>query len=264
MAETPFRVLTIRSAGTTAQSALYPLLSSKSAEIVAWEELDGTGQLVKRYCRASGVTVSQIISGAERPVVRIKRLKINAYVTAGRLVVACERYRTVSAWAIAGPGAGFGATGVSRAGASRRLQGSVLVGHIRYPWVRSVSPRPRKWRYGRDAIVIEFPLSPKTPMQIRLDLRLRRRGLTPAAVAAEICRRSADYWMTHYPDMPLDVQERLKELRDRARVDEVQPDPGRAGTYQFPTWFPVTPAVPFLRRPRRSSPAYGGDDAGAE
>lgn len=64
--------------------------------------------------------------------------------------------------------------------------------------------------------------------------------------------------------MPPEVHVDLEELRERAVASEVRPDPGRAGTYQFPTWFPVTPAVPFLRRLRKSSPAYDGDAAGAE
>jgi hypothetical protein len=261
MAERAFRVLTIRSAGMTAQPALYPLLSPMSEKIIAWEELDGTGSLIERYCRASGVTVSQVIDGAERPHLRLRRLKISVYVTAGRLALACERYRTTNAWEIAGPGGGFGARGVTGARTARRQQGSVMVGHIRYPWIRSVSPRPRTWRYGRDALIIEYAMAPQIPMLLRLDLRLRR-GLTPQGMAMEICRLVATYWKDHGTNLPPEVQAEFSALAERAKDGTARP--GVAGAYEFPTWYPVTAAVPFFRRPRRSSPPYGGDEAGAE
>ena len=182
MADNYFRVLTIRSAGMTAQPALYPLLSSNRGEIIDLEPLDLPG-LTERYCRASGVTVSRIIDGAERPILRVSRLKIQVYVTAGRLGLACKRYRRSTALAVAGAGAGFSATGVTRFWAGRRPLRSAIVGHIRYPWVRSVSAWPRRWPFGRETLVVEYAMAPRTPMLLRLDLKL------PGAYAGDGGRR---------------------------------------------------------------------------
>jgi hypothetical protein len=285
MAENAFRVLTIRSAGTTAQPALYPLLSQSSREVIAWEEQDGQEDgLTQRYFRARGVTVSRIIDGAERPILRLRRLRFDVWVTAGRLVLACDRYRTSNAWQVAGPGAGFGALGLPSARADRR-QGSMMVGHIRYPWIRSISPLPRRRWYGRDALIIEFAALPRTPMLLRLDLMLPLRGgelevqaeaasadlqpdgtppagqakdgsagsrtrwLAPRAIAREITMQ-AIAWRKSYDFAASQPElQALAELEADAQDGRVNPDPGRAGTYRFPTCFPVS-AYPWFTRKR--------------
>ena len=279
MAEKAFRVLTIRSAGMTAQPALYPLLGPNRGEVIAWEPEDEGEALTKRLFRASGVTVSQITNGAERPILSLRRLKINVYVTAGRLALACERYKTADALEVTGTGTGLSARGVTSARANRRLQGSAIVGHIRYPWMRSVSPRPRNWRFGRDMLIIEFAVSPQMPMLLRLDLRLPASGRrtasgnpedsplawrTPEAMAAEICTRVVTYWQTNPNGASPAVLAAFDALGRRAAVGPLQPSPGKSETYQFPAWHPVTPAVPFLRRPRRSFNPYEDDEAGEE
>lgn len=302
MAEKVFRVLTIRSAGATAQSALYPLLYSNRKGEIAWEDLDQgrpgqqrpdqerpdeerPGQtLTVRYCRASAVTVSRIIDGAELPIFRLRGLRFDVYVTAGRLVLACRRYSTASALEVAGPGAAFGAGGVIRAPARRRMQGAAMVGHIRYPWIRSITPLPRKRWYGRDALIIEFAVSPQVPMLLRLDLRLPPRGperakepeeaakepppdvslteeaagLTPIAVMAkEIRSRVVKYWDDY-------ASPKQKAKFGLTGVGGAQLNPSLAGIYEFPAWYPVTAAVPFLERDRRSMDPYPDDKAGAE
>ncbi len=260
MAENAFRVLTIRSAGTTAQPALYPLLSPKSGEIIAQDREDEEG-LAERYCRASGVTVSRIIDGQERPILSLRRLNVLVFVTARRLALACERYPTASVLAVAGPGSGLAARGVTAR--VSRLQGSAMVGHMRYPWIRSVSALPRTWRFGRDTLAIEYSVPERTPMLLRLDLRLPR-GLTPVAMAAEICSRGVRYWLDNAPDLPQEVKGKLTELGRRAATDTTEPDRRRAEVYELPIWYPVTGAVPFLRRPRPLQPPYDKDQGGED
>jgi hypothetical protein len=279
MAEKAFRVLTVRSAGMTAQPALYPLLGPSRGEVIAWEPEDENEALTERLYRASGITVSQVINGAERPILSLRRLKINVYITAGRLALACERYKTADALEVTGTGTGLSARGVTSARVSRRLQGGAIVGHIRYPWMRSVSPRPRSWRFGRDTLIIEFAVSPQMPMLLRLDLRWRASGRgtarenpddspmawrTPEAMAADICTRVVTYWQTHPNGASPAVLADFAALGARAAAGPLVPSPGKAETYQFPAWHPVTPAVPFLRRSRRSFDAYEEDEAGEE
>lgn len=223
--------------------------------------------------------MSQTINGAERPILSLRRLKINVYVTAGRLALACERYKTADALEVTGTGTGLSARGVTSARANRRLQGSAIVGHIRYPWMRSVSPRPRNWRFGRDTLIIEFAVSEQIPMLLRLDLRLPASGRdrakgnpddwplawrTPEAMAAVLCTRVVTYWKTHPNDASPQVLAAFDDLGRRAAAGPLRPSPGKAETYQFPAWHPVAPGVPFLRRPRRSFNAWKEDEAGEE
>lgn len=262
MAEKPFRVLTTRTAGTTAQEALYPVLSLSNGETIAWEELDRDKPL-QRYCRASGVTVSQIVDGAERPILRLSRLKIDVYVTAGRLALVCKRYRTADALAVAGPGAAFGGMGVTSSREGRRRQGAAMVGHMRYPWIRSVSARPGRLANGRGVLVIEFSMTTQRPMLLRLDLRLIP-PRTPAELAAEICQRVVDYWLTYAQDAPPELQGTLVALSQHAATGKKNLSPRTAEGYLLPTWHPVFPSVPFLEREPRLRPPYIADQAGAE
>jgi hypothetical protein len=263
MANSLFSVLTVRSAGTTAQWNLYPLLSPKRKEIIAWEEQDGQMPL-RRNCRASGVTVSRIINGAERPIISLRHLRINVYVTEGRLVLACKRYRTSTAWAVAGPGTGFAAGGITTARTSRRRHGSALVGHIRYPWVRSISPQPRRW-YGRDRLIIEYSIAPRIPMLLRLDLTRRLwpwRWSEPNAnlLARDICALVAR-WRQDYDTHRSQAEDHdLDQLVHSAAYNPIVPDPGKAEAYELPYWFDVSANVPYLRRSRTPRRPDVGDD----
>ena len=294
MAENLFRVLTIRSAGTTAQQGLYPLLSPEAGEIIAPEKEDETPAaqqgtspppspvagagiepepedkvgLRLRYCRASRITVSRIIDGQERTLLSLGRLNFQVFVTAGRLALACQRYPAASVLSVAGPGVGLAARGAT-GGRVSRLRGSVMVGHMRYPWIRSVSALPRRWWFGRDTIVIEYSVPERIPMLLRLDLRLPS-GRTTAEMAAEICRRAVRYWQESGRELPDGVPDKLKDLGDRAqkyldmRANTGPPDRRRAEVYRLPIWYPATGRVPFLRRPYGSQTPYPDDEAGEE
>ncbi len=301
MAEKFFRVLTIRSAGTTAQEALYPLLSPQRGkkiapqpqnkattapagpspppgpergEIIAPERDDGVG-LHQRYCRASRVTVSRIVDGQERPLLSLRRLNFLVYITGGRLVLACTRYPAATTLTVAGPGSGLAARGAT-AGRVNRQPGSVMVGHMRYSWIRSVSAVPRRWRFGRDTIVIEYSVPERVPMLLRLDLRSLPSGRTPVEMAAEICLRAVNFWQQNATNLPGGVVTKLAALAKRATNDLNQlaatgqaatgtapPGRPRAELYRLPVWYPVTGSVPFFP-PRQSRPPYvdyeGGDD----
>jgi hypothetical protein len=253
MANSPFRVLTIRSAGTTAQWDLYPLLSSNRSEIVAWEDQDVDPIRCRR--RASGVTVSMIVNGAERPIVSLRHLRIQVCVTHGRLVLACKRYRTKNAWIVAGPGTGFAARGITSAGSSRRRHGSALVGHVRYPWVRTVSPRPRRWPYQRDSLIIEYGVPPRTPMLLRLDLK--RKGEFDDSVtelAALICRRVVDWRRSNDIERSATEDDELVQLNRLAANVQIEPAAGKAEAYELPSWFQVSEGVPYLWRSRTPRP----------
>jgi hypothetical protein len=139
-----------------------------------------------------------------------------------------------------------------------------MVGHLRHPWIRSVSALPRRWRFGRDKLAIEYSVPERIPMRLTLDLASLPRGLTPAGMAAEICGRAARHWLSRASDLPPEVRRELDALRQRAASDALPRDRRKAVVYQLPAWYAVGGGVPFLRRPRRSRPPYDEDPAGEE
>src|SRR5580700_10466326 len=135
----PFNVLTIRSGLNTGDDALYPMLSDASChEVIALDDYDGpNGQRLV----ATAVQVLQIHDGGLKTLVRLRDVSIDVYITDGRVAVACEKYDKGGGWS------GFGGVGlmvavtanaVSKARAASRSRGKALVGHIRYPWLKSV------------------------------------------------------------------------------------------------------------------------------
>jgi hypothetical protein len=76
-------------------------------------------------------------------------------------------------------------------------------------------------------------------------------------MAAEIFLLVAKYWRDYAPAAQ-------QANFGPTGVGGASLGPGLAGVYEFPAWYPVTGAVPFLERDRRSMDAYNGDKAGEE
>ena len=81
------------------------------------------------------------------------------FVTDSRVALACEMYDKGGGWV------GFGAGGllvavtanaVSKARAASRSRGKVLVGHVRYPWLKSVGASTQSGFGTSEAIRLEY------------------------------------------------------------------------------------------------------------
>lgn len=130
-----FNVLAIRSGLDTGDDALDPVLSDVSSpDIIDFDAYDGPN--VVRVV-ATAVCVMRVRDGGLKTLTRLRDIKIDIYITDGRLALACVKYDKGGGWVGFGTGAlvAVTANAISKARAARRSRGKVLVGHIRYPWV---------------------------------------------------------------------------------------------------------------------------------
>lgn len=254
-----FNVLTIRSGDETGNEALYPVLSDPSQpEIIATDRYDGAN--IVRVV-ATAVRVSAV--GAQlKTLVQLRDVKIDMYVTDGRLAIACEKYDKGGGWV------GFGGTGavvaltanaVSKIRAAARSRGKVLVGHIRYPWVRAVGASSRSGLLSSEAVRVEFAekQSGATVRKI-IELTLPK-NIDATLVAQEITRRAAAFRLAHYSD--LDQEEAAKFAELSQQPPRLEPQPKKFAFCYMPTSYFVSAGSAFP--PSSAAPAGDGAPPGA-
>lgn len=249
-----FNVLTIRSGGETDNEALYPVLSDPShPEIIAPDQYDGP-DIVRVVATAVRVTAA----GEQlKTLVQLRDVKIDIYVTGGRLAIACEKYDKGGGWV------GFGGAGVlvavtanavSKMRAASRSRGKVLVGQVRYPWVKAVGASSRSGLLSSEAIRLEFcEKLPGATARKMIELTLPK-NIDATLVAQEITRRVAAYRLAHYPDMGPEERARFAELSQAP--PRLEPLPKKFAFCQMPTFYFVSAGSAF---PRSSAATPVGD-----
>jgi hypothetical protein len=244
----PFNVLTIRSGLSTGNDALYPGLSDvSSAEVITLDEYDGPN--VQKLV-ATAVQVLEVQGSALKTLVKLREVKIDVYLTDGRLALACERYDKGGGWV------GFGGAGVavavtanlvSKARAASRSRGKVLVGHVRYPWLKAIGASAKSSVGTSEAIRLEYAekLGSATARKL-IELTLPK-NIDAALVAQEITRRAAAYRLAHYPDMTSEARARFETLSHEPPKPE--PAPKKFAFVQLPNYYFVNAKTAYPPRP---------------
>lgn len=167
------------------------------------------------------------------PILRADDVRARVYVTDSRVAVACTKYDTGGGW-IGGPIA-LTLNVASGVRAARRRRGKMLVGHVRYPWLRGVYASGA--RKGRGSELLRLVVEGDSGT-LHLDLALPR-GAGATAVAADVIRRAARFRL-HYDEDATDDQR--AELETLARLDALEwaqgDDP--AGRDMPTSWPPTT------------------------
>jgi hypothetical protein len=148
-----------------------------------------------------------------------RKVKIDLFVTDARFALACSSFDKGSSftpWGGLGAGAiALTATAVSKARAKVRSRGRMLVGQVRYPWLRRVGSSP-KTGFGTYE-KLYFETSVKGGGTTTLTLWLPS-NVPAAEVAAEVARRAARYRLaTKNPDGEL--QQTLERLTSVKAAD---------------------------------------------
>jgi hypothetical protein len=250
----PFNVLTIRSGLNTGDDALYPMLSDASChELIALDDYDGpNGQRLV----ATAVQVLQIHDGGLKTLVRLRDVSIDVYITDGRIAVACEKYDKGGGWS------GFGGVGlmvavtanaVSKARAASRSRGKALVGHIRYPWLKSVGASVKTGVGTSEAIRLEYAekLAGGTTVRKMLELTLPK-NIDATMVAREITRRAAAYRLGHYPNMAAEAREKFASLNQAP--PRLAPAAKKFAFVQLPTYYFAAAKTAYPPRPQADAP----------
>jgi hypothetical protein len=241
-----FNVLTIRSGLDTDGGALYPVLSEVSGpEIIVLDHQDG--QQVTRVV-ATAVRVLEARAGSLKQLVGLREVKIDVFITDSRLALACEKYDKGGGWV------GFGAGGllvavtanaVSKARAASRSRGKVLVGHVRYPWLKSVGASSKSGYTTSEAIRLEYSEKLSSGPVIKLVELTLPKNIDATLVAQDIAKRAADYRLANYPNMT--AEERAKFASLSAAPPQPQPEPKKFAFVKMPTYYYASAATAFSR-----------------
>jgi hypothetical protein len=230
-------ILRVREIGDTSDDgAVWPVPSGdQDGWLVELEEWDGD-RASMRWMSVTGVLEQEVLPGGAKTMNRLAKVNGFAYITDARLIVAVEKFdkgSTYVGFGGVGAAAGLAATGISKALAARRRKDKILVGHVRWQWVKAVAAQPGN-RSGTIRMVYETKSGSQAHLY-RLDLTVP--GSAPALQVAKDCVQRAAAWrLAHFPGRE-DGRDKLLELAS-APVLPV-PDRGKLAVYSMPNYFYV-------------------------
>ena len=224
-----FNVMAVRT-GEAEDGRMYPVLGDERS-LVELEPSDGDQNTT---VVATSISVRHLDGSNLRAILNLTDIKAEVTITDARIIVACEKYTKGGGW-IGFGGAGIAvalaANAVSKARAAHRRKGKVLVGHVRYPWLRTVG-FSAKTGWGTNES-LRIGLADGTKRSLYLDLRLPR-DIEAAAVAQAIARRTADYRLRFETDGMSD--EHQAGYRDLSQAQRLSAVPKKFVFYTMPTF----------------------------
>jgi hypothetical protein len=191
------------------------------------EERDGSN--VKVIC-AKGVKLKR----GDKTELDLTDVRVDVFITEARVAFACSKYDKGGGWSGFGAGA-FVAVALnagSKALASRRRRGKMLVGQVRYPWLAGSGSSSKTGWLSEERLV----LSIRTADGFTSLLLTLPKDIDAAAVAAEVTRRSANYRLASESQLADTVRDSLQDL---AGAERLEPLKGKIRNHVFPTSWPV-------------------------
>ena len=190
-----FAMLAIRTADEE-DGSLYPVPGLQNGS-VTMEQWDGEPLRLT----GSSITVQELRSGTWRTLQRLRDVKLDLLITDSRLVVSCSKFDKGGGWVGFGGGGvvfALAANGVSKARAAHRRHGKLLVGQVRYSWMRCVGYKPKAgWGSNEEirlGVVVKSDDGER--QELFMDVALPK-NVHSAAVARAIVTRAAAYRLTH-------------------------------------------------------------------
>jgi len=198
------------------------------ANTIMLEERDGSD--IRRIA-AKGAWVEL----NDKRTARVSDVRIDVFITDARLALACTKYTKGGGWI------GFGGGGVitalalnagSKALAARRRHGKMLVGQVRYPWLRSVGSSGKTGWGSEERIYLNTKAS---DTEVCLAVTLPK-NVDSASVAAEVARRAARWRLAHEREFTDEQRSRLEEL---TTAEPLEPPKGKIRFHVFPNYWKV-------------------------
>jgi hypothetical protein len=222
----PFDILTVRTADAN-EGYLFPVLGEGN-DIIEFEATDG--KTIRRI-EAHRLAVRH----ATHLAASVQKIRADVFVTDARVAIACEKYDKGGGWTGFSPGSmatAMAINAVSKARASRRRKGKVLVGHVRYEWLHRVGFSPK--RFGSDE-KIRLELTDDADRHMVLDIHLPK-DVDSSALAQDIVQRAARFRLRETEIKPENV-EKFKELQ---HAPALQPADKTFASYTMPTYLRVS------------------------
>jgi hypothetical protein len=238
-----FAMLAIRTADEE-DGRLHPIPGEEKGS-VRMEQWDGQPLRLA----ASSITVQELRSGKWRTLQQVRDVKLDVLVTDSRLLVSCGKFDKGGGWVGFGGGGvlfALAANGVSKARAAHRRHGKLLVGQVRYPWLRCVGYKPKAgWGSNEELRLGVVTKSGEGERQeLFLDLALPK-NVDSAAVARAVVMRAAAYRLA-YTEVADEDRPKLVELSEGPAL--ASPEPKKFALYHIPRYYHVSTAVAYPER----------------
>jgi len=246
--QTPFRLLAVRSADDQ-DATMYPVLGDDK-NLIAFEELDGES---RDHLVGTALWVYERVGGKLIERFSAVKLRLDVFITDGRVAVACDKYDKGGGWIVFGGGGGALVTegalnAASHLLAARRRRGKALVGHVRYPWLTNVGFTSQANGSRSESIrMMLMERQGAADVSKVLDVRLPS-DVDAGEVASRIAQRCVAYHL-RYTTMADDIRDRCIALTDSGRPHA---DPGTFAFYNMPIWKRTLPQTAY---PKQSEPS---------
>lgn len=217
--------------------ALYPVLGSAEDPscLIELEELDGPS--VMQY-PVKDIYVRRVDGSKVRYLKRVQDIKAVLYVTDARVALACEKFDKGGGWvgfSLSGMATAAAVNAVSRARASRRRKGKLLVGQVRYPWLGSVAFTAKGVGFlNSEEVSFRTQVTEGgTSSVLELAVHLAK-GTSAPAISNDVAQRCARYRLRYKHDLADEDRQRLNEL---LQAPPLAPEPKRVVRYLLgPYW----------------------------
>ncbi|MET7280807.1 hypothetical protein ABZS29_21390 [Kribbella sp. NPDC005582] len=232
-----FNVFSTRTVGETADGAMFPALNDDGK--VGREQLDGDRS---QHLVATSIAVREVGANQTRSIMELSDIQADLFITDARLIMMCAKYDKGGGW-FGSPGMALALNAVSKVLASRRSRGTVLVGHVRYPWLSSVAFSPKQGWLDEETLRLVVRDGTASPSRLLLvDLALPKTA-DSAAIARAIMLRAVAYRTTH---------EELNEaeqagFRALEASNPPRPQPKKFASFTMPTSWNAMPSTAYPR-----------------
>jgi hypothetical protein len=168
-------------ADVTEQGLIFPVPGAQK-NTVAFESRDGDS--------IQSLTANALeFKVGNRTMLRVRKVRIDFFITDARLAVACSKYDKGGGW-VGGATTMVVFNAASKARAKLRSRGKMLAGQVRYPWLRWVASTPKTGFTSEETLILQCGAENGTPMTLTLTLP---KNIEASRVAAEIADRTARY-----------------------------------------------------------------------
>jgi hypothetical protein len=175
-------------------------------------------------------------------------------VTDARLVLYCQKYNKGGGWiggGLGGAAIAVAANAVSQARAAHRRKGSLLAGHVRYPWVHTIRATPKvDWRTTGYVLISMNTGAVGSDRYIMLQLSVPK-DVSALNFAHDLAQRVARYRLAHDNDMSAEAKVAFEAIADGPRREPSTPSTFKNNTwveYVMPTSYRVNSATAFPQK----------------
>jgi hypothetical protein len=243
-----YNILAVLSADEPGSGVMYPMPSE--SRTLMWEDQDG--KKISTF-PIKGLSVLKLSNNVLQPVLGSNDLSAEGFVSLARVVVRSSHFDQVK-WTADnslgalnwGPGLEVLDLTLTKALRSVKNRNRLMVGHVRFRWLRSVGFQMDPGKRSVKALRLQLVTGTRAePRHLILQLILPNEAeASPQSIARVIARRAAAFRLTHGTQLGPEERSKLQEL---ANVDLLEPKVGHFVHYQLPTFHLAKPETAFPR-----------------